>query len=253
VAKGQALEVTALESQASLLEAQHGVLSEKLAIHNATLSLDDLLGLPLGSQLALDPDISALTVPVPAREECLRVAREKSPSILAAEQAVTKAKAGLGAAKDAYIPDITGMARYSYQSGIPLLVHNFGTFGFNFSYDLFDGGRRIADIKSAQTVLEQAKVSLDKAEDEVDVQVESAYDGVEQSADLLKVSQEALDVRTEAARLADRQFEQTEALASARATAHANMASAKSSLVEATLGLSIAQANLKQVMGELPR
>jgi outer membrane protein TolC len=253
VTKGKALEVVALESQASLLEAQHSVLMEKLTIRDATLSLNDLLGLPLGTLLELDPDVSALTVPVPAREECLRLAREKSPSILAAEQAVTKAKAGLGAAKDAYIPDITGLARYSYQSGIPLLVHNFGTFGFNLSYDLFDGGHRIADIKDARTLLEEAKVNLDKAEDEVDVQVESAYDTVEQSADLVKVAQEALDVRTEAARVADRQFEQTEALASARATAHANQATAKSSLLAATLGLSIAQANLKQVIGDLPR
>jgi len=253
VAKGQALEVVALESHASLLEAQHSVLTQKLAMRDATLSLNDLLGLPLGTPLELDPDISGLAVSIPTREECLRVAREKSTSILAAEQAVAKAKAGLGAAKDAYIPDVTGLARYSYQSGIPLLVHNFGSFGFNLSYDLFDGGHRIANIKDAQTVLEQAKVNLDKIEDEVDVQVESAYDSVEQSADLVKVSQEALDVRTEAARVADRQFEQTETLASARATAHANLASAKSSLVAATLGLSVAQANLKELMGELPR
>ena len=253
VAKGRALEVVALESQASLLDAKHAVLTEKLTMRDATLSLNDLLGLPLGTTLELDPDISVLAVSIPDREECLRLARAKSPAILTAEQSVAKAKAGLGVAKDAYIPDVTGLARYSYQSGIPLLVHNFGIFGFNLSYDLFDGGRRIADIKSAQTVLEQAKVNLDKAQEEVDVQVESAYDAVEQSADLVKVAQEVFDVRTEAARLADRQFEQTETLASARATAHANLASAKSSLVAATLSLSIAQANLKQVMGELPR
>jgi outer membrane protein TolC len=253
VAKGRALEVVALESQASLLDAKHAVLTERLMMRDATLSLNDLLGLPLGTTLELDPDVSALAVSIPGREECLRLARAKSPAILAAEQSLTKAKASLGAAKDAYIPDVTGLARYSYQSGIPLLVHNFGIFGFNLSYDLFDGGHRIADIKSAQTVLEQAKVNLDKAEEEVDVQVETAYDAVDQSADLVKVAQEVFDVRTEAARLADRQFEQTETLASARATAHANLASAKSSLVAATLGLSIAQANLKQAIGELPR
>jgi len=253
VAKGRALEVAALESQASLLEARHAVLVEKLALHDATLSLNDVLGLPLETPLEVDPDTSVIAMTVPTREECLRLARAKSPVILAAEQSVAKARAGLGAAKDAYIPDVTGLARYSYQSGIPLLVHNFGIFGFNFSYDLFDSGRRIADIRDARTVLDEAKVNLDKTLDEVDVQVESAYDTMEQSADLVKVAQEAVEVRTEAARLADRQFEQTEALASARSTAHANLASAKSSLAEATLGLSLAQANLKQTIGEMPR
>ena len=253
VARGKALEVAVLESRASVLDARHTVLSEQLAIRDLTLSLDDLLGLPLGAPLQLDPDISALTIAVPARSECLRIAREQSPAILAAQQAVVKAKAGLGAAKDAYIPDITGLARYSYQSGISFLVHNFGTFGFNMTYELFDGGRRIADIKDARTVLEQAEVNLDKTVDEVDVAVESAYDGVEQSESLVKVVQEGLEVRTEAARLADRQFEQNEALASSRAEAHAKLASARSSLVEATLGLSLAQADLKQVIGQLPR
>ncbi len=253
VAKGQALEVTSLESHASVLEAKHTVLTQKLALRDQTLSLADLLGLPLRTQLQLDPDISALPVSIPTREESLRMARDQSPSILAAQQSVAKAKAGLGAAKDAYIPDVTGLARYSYQSGISFLVHNFGTFGFNMTYELFDGGRRIADIRDARTVLEQAQVNLDKTVDEVEVNVESAYDTVEQSEDLVKVAEEGLVVRTEGARLADRRFEQTEALASARAEAHAKLASAKSSLVEATLGLSLAQGNLKRVIGQIPR
>ena len=253
VAKGRALEVAALETHAAVLDAEHTVLSQKLAIRDLTLSLADLLGLPLRAELQLDPDVSALAILVPAREECLRVARERSPAILAAQQAVVKAKAGLGAARDAYIPDVTGLARYSYQSGIPLLVHNFGTFGFNVSYELFDGGRRVAEIKDARTVLEEAKVNLDKTVDEVEVTVESAYDGVERSESLVKVVTEGLQVRTEAARLADRQFEQNETLASSGAEAHARLASARSSLLEATLGLSLAEADLIRAMGQIPR
>ena len=99
---------------------------------------------------------------VPSREECIRIAQEHSPEIRAAKQSVVKARAGLAAAKDAYIPDITGLARYSYQSGIPLLVHNFGTFGVSFTYDLFDGGRRIAEIKDSRTLLSEAELNLEK-------------------------------------------------------------------------------------------
>jgi outer membrane protein TolC len=166
---------------------------------------------------------------------------------------VVKAKAGLAAAKDAYIPDVTGLARYSYQSGIPFLVHNFGTFGLTLSYELFDGGRRIAEIKDSQTLLSQAELNLVKVEEEVAVQVERAYDKVEQLQDLVGVADEALQVRSEAARLADRQFEQTAALASARAEARAKSISAKASLVEAHLGLSLAQGELTKAIGRLPR
>jgi outer membrane protein TolC len=194
-----------------------------------------------------------VTLPIPTREECIRIAREQSPAIRTAQQAVLKAKAGLGAAKDAYIPDVAGLARYSYQSGVPLLVHNFGTFGFNLSYELFDGGRRNAEIKDARTLLSQAEVNLDKVEDEVTVEVESAYDKVVQLQSLVQVAEEALNVRIEAARLADRQFEQNAALASARSEAHAKAASAKASLLEATLGLSLAQRDMKRAISQMPR
>ena len=154
---------------------------------------------------------SAASMSIPSREECIRIAQEHSPEIQAAKQGVEKAKAGLSAAKDAYIPDITGLARYSYQSGIPFLVHNFGTFGFTFTYDLFDGGKRVAEIKDSQTVLSEAELNLTKVEDEVAVQVETAYDKVEQLQDLVGVAAEALKAREEASRVTDRRFEQTAA------------------------------------------
>ena len=253
VEHGRALDVAVLESRASFLDAQQTALTQKLQIHDLTVSLDDLLGLPLTTELQLDADLSAASMSIPSREECNQIAREHSPEIRAAEQAVAKAKAGLAAAKDAYIPDVTGLARYSYQSGIPFLVHNFGTFGFSFNYDLFDGGHRNAEIKDSRTLLSEAELNLAKVEDEVTVRVEQAYDKVEQSQDLVGVAEEVLKARTEAARLADRQFEQNAALASARAEAHAKAISAKASSLEANLGLSLAQGELKRTIGQLPR
>jgi outer membrane protein TolC len=253
VLRGNALDVAVLENRASNLDAKQAALTQRLQIHDQMINLDDLLGLPLNTQLTLDPDTSSASMPIPSREECIRIAQEHSPQIQAAKQSVLKAKAGLSAAKDAYIPDVTGLARYSYQSGIPFLVHNFGTFGISLTYDLFDGGKRIAEIKDSQTLLSEAELNLAKVEDEVAVQVETAYDKVEQMQDLTGVAQEALQAREEASRVTDRQFEQTSALASARAEAHAKALSAQASYLQATLGLSLAQGDLKRTIGELPR
>lgn len=253
VAQGKALEIAALESHAARLDAEQSVLTQTLVIRDLTLSLNDLLGLPLHSQLQLNTDTSAAALSIPTREESIRMARDQSPAIRAAQEAVNKADAGLGAAKDAYIPDITGLARYSYQSGVPLLVHNFGTFGVSLSYDLFDGGRREAEVKDARTVRKRAQINLDKVTDEVTVEVESACDKVEQSEHLMRVAEDVYKVRVEAARLADRQYEQDAALASARSEAHAKEAAAQASFVEATLGLSLAQGDLKRTIGQIPR
>ena len=207
VEKGKALEVVALESRASALDAKQAALTQRLQIHDLTVTLNDLLGMPLETQVTLDAATSAASMPVPSREECIRIAQEHSPEIRAAEQGVVKARAGLAAAKDAYIPDITGLARYSYQSGVPLLVHNFGTFGVSFTYDLFDGGRRIAAIKDSRTLLSEAELNLEKVRDEVAVQVEKAFDKVEQLQDLAGVADEVLKARTEASRVTDSRFE----------------------------------------------
>lgn len=253
VQRGNALDVVVLENRASALDARQSALTQRLQIHDLTISLNDLLGLPLNTELALDADTSSTAVSVPSREECIRIAQEHSPEIRSAKQSVLKAKAGLSAAKDAYIPDVTGLARYSYQSGIPFLVHNFGIFGVSVTYDLFDGGRRIAQIKDSQTLLSEAELNLAKIEDAVAVQVETAYDKIEQLQDLAGVAAEGLKAREEAARVTDRRFEQNAALASARAEAHAKAISAQASYLEATLGLALAQGDLKRTMGELPR
>ena len=251
VERGQALEEVALASRASALDARQTALVQRLQIHDLTISLDDLLGLPLNTNLVLEADNSA-PAPVPSREECIRIAQDKSPEIQAAKQSVEKAKAGLAAAKDEYIPDVTALARYSYQSGIPFLVHNFGTFGVSFTYDLFDGGKRVAEIKDSRTLLSEAELNLARIEDEVTVQVEKAYDKVEQLQDLVGVADQVVKTRAEASRVTERRFEQTSALASARSEAHAKEISSQASYLEATLGLSLAQGDLRRTMGEQP-
>jgi outer membrane protein TolC len=253
VRNGSALEVATLEGRAGLLDATQQVLTQTLQIHSLSLTLSDLLGLPLETQLELDNDPSIGALSTPTREESIQIAQDHSPEIRSAQQAVLKARAGLAAAKDAYIPDVTGLARYSYQSGVPFLVHNFGTFGVSFTYELFDGGRRVAEVKDSRTLLSQAELNLARVKDEVAVQVETAYDKVEQLQNMVGVAEESLKVRVELARLSDRQFEQSEALASARSDAHSKAASAKASYLEATLGLSLAQADLKRAIGQLPR
>jgi outer membrane protein TolC len=154
IERGSALEVTALETRAAVLEAKQAVLTEHLDVHDLQLTLKDLLGLPLGSNLVLYDGDLALVAPIPALEQCIDQAKRDNPEIKAAQQSIVKAQAGLAAAKDAYIPDVTGLARYSYQSGLPFLVHNFGTFGFSMTYDLFDGGRRSASFHAAQIALD---------------------------------------------------------------------------------------------------
>jgi outer membrane protein TolC len=253
VARGSALEISALQSKAAILQTQQESLTLRLQGNDLRRQLADVLGLPVETPIDLDPGSAAVALDVPTRADAIRIAVEQNQDLRAARQTLVKAQAGLAAAKDAYIPDVTALSRYSYQSGVPFLVHNFGTFGFSLSYDLFDGGRREANIREARSEVQSAEVAVDKLQSEIEVQVQGIYDRVDELRQMVDVAGQIVKVRTEAARLSDRQFEQTAALNSARSQSHADMASATASLLEASCGLSLAEADLKRAIGQMPQ
>jgi outer membrane protein TolC len=213
----------------------------------------DTLGLPVNTPIDLDPGSAAAPLDIPSRADAVRIARDQNQDLKVARQTLTKARAGLAAAKDAYIPDVTALSRYSYQSGVPFLVHNFGTLGFSLNFDVFDGGRREAKVREARTEVRAAEVAVDKLQSEIEVAVQSIYDRIDELKQMVAVAGQNLKIRTEAARLADRQFEQNAALNSAQSQAHADLGSATASLLEANCGLSLAEADLKRAIGQIPQ
>ena len=253
VARGNALEISALQSKAAILQAQQDSLTLRLQGNDLRRQLADVLGLPVETPIDLDPGAAAVALDIPSRADAIRIALEQNQDLRAARQTLVKAQAGLAAAKDAYIPDVTALSRYSYQSGVPFLAHNFGTFGFSLSYDLFDGGRREATIREARSEVNSAEVAVDKLQSEIEVQVHGIYDKVDELRQMVDVAGQVVKVRTEAARLADRQFEQTAALSSARSQSHADLTSATASLLEANCDLSLSEADLKRAIGQLPQ
>jgi len=137
VRNGSDLRVASLQSRAGLLEGRQAVLTADLQLTDLTTELNDALGLPLDTVLDLDPAVPVELDRRP-REEYVHTAWSENPEIRAAEDSVEKARAGVTAAKSAYIPDVTAYARQSYQDGVPFLLRNFGTFGVSMNWDVFD-------------------------------------------------------------------------------------------------------------------
>ncbi|HEY0797221.1 MAG TPA: TolC family protein [Acidisarcina sp.] len=252
VEAGKSLDVARLENRAASLQQEQASITDQIAINDLMMQFDDVLGLPLGTKLQLDADSLGEEPVLPSDDEAVASLRKRNPKVLSAEQTVEKAKAAVSAAKDAYIPDLSGIARYSYQSGIPFLVHNFGTFGGVLSYDLFDGGAREAKLKQAKIQLHMAEVQLDQTQSDVSVQVYAAYDQIRKLQQLIQVASETLLVRQEQARVVQERLNENAALASEVARSQANLASAKASVLEAKLGLFLLQKQVLTILGERP-
>ncbi|SEF90427.1 Outer membrane protein TolC [Bryocella elongata] len=253
VAEGRSLPVVELQTHAALLAAKQSNLTLELELSDLNEQFNDVLGLSFGTKLILDPNELGEAPTLPTEEEAIRAANTSNPKILAGRQAVEKAHAGVTAAKDAYIPNVSGMARYSYQSGIPFLVHNFGTFGGLVSYDLFDGGAREARLKAARIQLSQAQLQLSQAEADLSVEVNAQYDEIEKLTELVNVATEMLAVKQEAARVSAVRLQQSAALDTETARANAEVAAAQATLLQTRLNLRLTQNQLLETLGLRPQ
>jgi outer membrane protein TolC len=251
VRNGSALKVAAIEGRAGLLESQQAVLTSDLQLSDLTTELNDLLGLPLDTRLELDPAVPANVEQRP-REEYVKTAWSENPEVLAAEQAVRKARAGVTAAKSAYLPDITAYARHSYQDGVPFLVRNFGTFGVNLTWEVFDFGKRREAVREREAQLAQAEENLQRLKDEVAVGIERSYNKVERTKNMVEVANQVVKLRQESERLAVNQLSQGVVLVSERRQATSASYKAQADFLQASLGYLFAWAELEQAVGRTP-
>jgi outer membrane protein TolC len=227
------------------------VLTAELQLADLTTELDDVLGLPLDTQLDLDPAVPANFEQHP-REEYVSTAWSENPEIQAAEETVRKARAGVSAAKSAYIPDISVHARHSYQDGVPFFVQNFGTFGFNLDWEVFDFGKKRAAVREREAELAEAEENLRRLKDEVAVGIERAYNKLERTRNLVQVANQVVKLRQEGERLAGNQLALGEALVSDQRQATAASYQAQADFLQASLGYLLAWAELEQTVGRTP-
>jgi outer membrane protein TolC len=245
---GSTLEVDLIESRAQALQAKQELLTSELQLSDLRMQFNDVVGLPVNSEVALEPD-----VPVPPdgcpREQCVKLALDSHPEIAEARAIVEKASAGVRVAKREYIPDIDAFARYSYQNNVPFLARNFGTFGIHFSYDLFDGGRKRAMVRQRDSQLAQAKENLARISDEIEVRVQTAYNKLERTQQMIAVSEELLAVRKEARRISVQQMEQGAYLRSQAEVAAAQEFEAQTLLLQSQLDYAQAHDELTKTIG----
>jgi outer membrane protein TolC len=249
---GSILEEQLIESRAQSLQAKQDSLATELQISDLTMQLNDAMGLPIKTELSLDPTPPEMKSAVCEREECIRLALEAHPQILEARREVEKASAGVRQAKAEYIPDLDVFARYSYQNNVPFLARNFGTFGFHFGYDLFEGGRRRALVNEREAQLKQAKENLARIAEEVELNVQTTYNKLERTEQMLQVSQELLALRTESKRVSNQELVRGAALQSQLDSAVALEFDARTTLLQSQLDYIQAYDEMIHAIGRTP-
>jgi outer membrane protein TolC len=250
---GSVLQQDLIESRAQRLDAQQELLTTDLQLADFKLKLNDLIGLPLSTALDLDPSFTEFPETC-RREECVATAMASHPQIRTARAEVEKAQAAAHLANvDIWVPDLEAFANYTYANNVPFLARNFGTFGVRFGYDLFEAGRKRGVLHERQAQLSQAKENLAKVTDEVKLDVETAYNKLERTQQMLKVSEEALALRTESSRVLQQELAHGAALTSQANHAVAQEFDAKTVLLQTQLDYTVAHDEVIHAIGQTPK
>ncbi len=248
VESGAALRVKALEGEARLLEQKNAILSASIQLSDLRADLLDAVGLAPETEVELVAPEGAMPA-VGSMEELSKEAQASSPEIRSAEATVEKARRGLTAARAEYIPEIGLFGMHTFQSGVPFLPTNNFVVGARMTYDLFEFGKRKAQVSERQAQVEQAEENLRRMKARVRIEVEKARRKVERMEDLVVVASRAAEVRREARRIAADHAELGTATGLSAKQAEAALAEAETSLLEAQIGLRLAHAELERSLG----
>jgi len=251
VAAGSQLEVAAIGSSAVLLQNRHALLSAEIQIADLNSELNDLLGLPLDTEInpvePLPPEPTADT-----REIYVKEALEKNPEIKAAREGVNKAESGVKAAQWDHVPDISAYGQYIHQDGVPFVTNNIGIVGLRMEWDIIDWGKKRSVVGQRKEQLNQAHENLHRVQKRVEVEVDKAFRKLDQTKRMVDVARESLALQKENLRLKTDGLKSGTATESQYATAVASLKKAEWDELQALLGHYLAIADLKRLVASYP-
>jgi len=245
---GEILDEAVLGMRAAVLQAKTDLTRSRQQREKLSLQLADLIGRPGEDQLALAKEL-------PRREEqplnrWLAEAKN-NPDRQIAAAVVEKASSAVRAARQTRIPELSLVASGYAQDGIPLVPRRSASVGLSLSWDVFDFGRKDAEIARTVAQRRSAEVNRDRIEEDATRQIRLAYQDLSYAKEVIGLTQQALDYRQRAAQLARQSTANGLALESSALDAEAELRKAEADLAGAQFQSHLALLKLHFLAGKL--
>jgi outer membrane protein TolC len=230
------------ELRLGLLEVRKARAETKKQIPELTELLNQLLGFPPGTGLELvEPGLPP--VMVISADQAAEWALMNNPQVREAQQSITKACAGLKAAKMEYLPDVNVVAAYVGQNSADYIQRDFGFVGVTASYTFVDWGKRNRVTCQRETQIVMAHRNVDVIIESVQLETRKAFLAYEQAEEELQIANETVAARQDAEGDAKTV---AEVMAAKAATAKAGLEQ-----MQAELYFRLAHAKLLAIIGQL--
>jgi outer membrane protein len=175
------------EQEADMMGAEKKVVLAASKVKEFTASLNDMLGLPVGTRLELVP-------PEPLVEdtslnEAVDKAGTTNAEVIEAEQTAVKARAGSTLSKMQYFPSVAIIGGYTNQTALNVVLpRDFSYVGFMATYTVFDFGKRERGVKESNAQAEMAEMGVSLTKAKVTAEVKSSYFELERSRKLSQLA-----------------------------------------------------------------
>jgi outer membrane protein TolC len=245
---GELLDDTVLGLRAAVIEARSELTRSRQDYARLSLQLADLIG-------RAGTDNLVVAEQLPTRDEhplaYWTAQAINNPERLIAAATVEKAAAGVRAARRAYIPEVSLVAGGYAQDGIPLAAKNNSIAGLTLSWDVFDFGRRRADVARAISHRRAAEVNRDRLEEDAARQIRLAHQDLVFADEQISLARQAVAFRNRSAELAHQSATNGVALETSALEADAQLRKAEADLTGALCQRHVALLHLYFLSGLL--
>jgi len=196
-----------LQAEVAYADAAQRLITAKNDVINLKSALNKLLGLPVTGTLALEEE--KVTTNLPDKlEEATDSARRRRSDLQAAQSRIEQGEKMVTQSRAKHFPQFFFQGGHTFQQN-DYVVHDsqyFAIFGLRWS--MFTGLDTRAQVRQAKERVAQLKVRRQDLDDQVRLDVQTAYLGVQETADRIKVTEKAVTQGEENLRLNQERYKE---------------------------------------------
>lgn len=229
-------------------------LEAEVGAETARRGLALLLGLPDGTDLELAP-IDVATIPqLPwSEDDAVALALKQRPDARVADARAEQAARGVDVARAEYFPNVLAIGNYTRNEGQgEFAIKDSAFVGVSLQWNLWDWGKRKADVQAARAQARQARIASDFVDDQVALDVRSKWLAAATQQKMLAVAESGLRAAEEAHRLQNVRFEQGAATTTDVIDAETEVARARTQATIARYQYLTAWMALVRAVGQMP-
>jgi outer membrane protein TolC len=255
LAQGMVTENEVLKVEVQLSGARLLQIHARNAVRLSTVVLNNLVGLPLETEVRVASEVDRAPREVPSLELLLKTAVEARPEIRATETRVRAAEAGVTLARSSRLPQAFLTGNYAYARPNPRLLPSRDRFkgtwdlGLGVTLDVWNGGVTRHQTDQARAQLTGARDALEQVRDGVRLEVTRSFIVLTEAKDRIDVAAQAVRQAEESHRVTNEKFRAGLALNTDLLDAEVALLQAKTDFTQTLVDYEIALSGLRKATG----